>query len=77
MINKIIIKIIEVYQRTLSPDYGWFRGNYPGGYCKYNPTCSEYCKHSIIKYGVLKGLVKGAYRLLRCNPWSKGGHDPA
>jgi len=77
MIKKLIVKIIELYQRTLSPDYGWFRALHPAGYCKYSPSCSEYCRQSVIKHGTFKGLAKGAYRLLRCNPWSKGGNDPA
>lgn len=74
--KKIIVKIIELYQRTLSPDYGWFKVWFPGGYCKYTPTCSEYCKHSVVKYGALLGLARGLWRILRCNPWSKGGEDP-
>lgn len=74
--KKIIIKLIELYQRTLSPDTGWMRAKFPGGYCKYTPSCSEFCKHSIQKHGVLKGIVSGVWRVLRCNPWSKGGYDP-
>lgn len=74
MLKRLIVKMIELYQRTLSPDYGWFRR--PGGYCKFTPTCSEYCKQTIEKHGVSKGIVLGTYRVLRCNPWSKGGHDP-
>jgi len=75
MISKLFVRIIELYQKTLSPDHGFLRHRYPAGYCKYTPTCSEYCKQSILKYGVLKGGVKGAWRVLRCNPWSKGGVD--
>jgi putative membrane protein insertion efficiency factor len=71
--KKVIIKIIEIYQKTLSPDHGWFRR---GGFCKYQPSCSEYCKGAVEKYGVLKGLAKAGWRLLRCNPWSSGGSDP-
>ena len=71
-----LIKIIEFYQRTLSPDTGWLKLRYPGGYCKYAPSCSEYCKHSIQKYGITKGILRGAWRIARCNPWSKGGIDP-
>lgn len=74
---KILVKIIEIYQRTLSPDTGWFKARFPGGYCKYSPNCSEYCKQSIEKHGVVRGIVKGVWRVLRCNPWSKGGYDPA
>ena len=44
--------------------------------CKYHPTCSEYAVQAISTYGVLRGLVLAAWRLLRCNPWSHGGMDP-
>lgn len=74
--RKVLIGIIEIYQRTLSPDTGWFKAFYPGGYCKYTPNCSQYCKESLHKHGVLKGTRAGVWRILRCNPWSKGGHDP-
>ena len=75
--NKVLIKIIEFYQRTLSPDTGWFKSFYPGGYCKYTPNCSEYCKQSVHKHGAIKGVGLGLWRILRCNPWSNGGEDPA
>ncbi|MEI8143339.1 MAG: membrane protein insertion efficiency factor YidD [Candidatus Berkelbacteria bacterium] len=74
--TKILVYIIELYQRYLSPDTGWTRIFFRGGYCKYTPSCSEYSKHAIIKYGPLRGTVMGFWRILRCNPWSKGGHDP-
>jgi putative membrane protein insertion efficiency factor len=77
MIKRIFVKIIELYQKTISPDHGFLKFRYPAGYCKYQPTCSEYCKLSIIKHGVIKGSIKGAWRIIRCNPWSKGGIDPA
>jgi len=76
MIKKFLVRLIEIYQATLSPDHGWLRVYHPGGYCKYTPTCSEYMKQSIEIKGVVVGLAKGFYRLLRCNPWSKGGFDP-
>jgi len=44
--------------------------------CKYHPTCSEYAVESIRTYGVLRGLVLAAWRIVRCNPWSHGGYDP-
>jgi len=74
--KRALIKIIELYQKTLSPDTGWFRGMYPAGYCKYSPTCSEYGKQAIEKYGVIRGILLGTWRILRCNPWSRGGEDP-
>ncbi|OQA04986.1 MAG: putative membrane protein insertion efficiency factor [bacterium ADurb.Bin400] len=76
IVRTILIKLIELYQRTLSPDTGWFRAKYPGGYCKFTPHCSEYGKQAIIKYGAVWGGVKAIWRVMRCNPWSKGGEDP-
>jgi putative membrane protein insertion efficiency factor len=76
MLKKFVINIIVFYQKTLSPDHGFVRSLYPGGYCKYEPSCSEYCRQSVEKYGVAKGSAKGIWRIIRCNPWSKGGSDP-
>lgn len=72
----IILKLIKIYQKTLSFDYGWFKSLYPYGYCRYYPTCSEYSYQAINKYGIIKGGILSFWRLLRCNPWSKGGDDP-
>ena len=44
--------------------------------CRYWPSCSQYTLQAVQKYGVLKGGLMGAWRVLRCNPWSKGGIDP-
>jgi len=44
--------------------------------CRYQPTCSTYFMESIDEYGALKGAYLGTKRILRCNPWSKGGYDP-
>jgi uncharacterized protein len=45
--------------------------------CKYHPTCSQYAAAAIAKHGPLKGSLKAAWRVLRCNPWSRGGVDYA
>lgn len=44
--------------------------------CKYHPSCSQYAIDALTEYGVLRGLVLAAWRLLRCNPMSYGGYDP-
>ena len=72
----VILKMIRIYQKTLSFDHGVFKALFPGGYCKFRPSCSEYTYRAIEKYGLIKGGIKGAWRILRCNPWSKGGDDP-
>lgn len=74
--KKIFLKIIRLYQATLSPDTGWFKIYYPNGFCRFHPHCSEYGYQAIDKYGVIKGGAKTAWRVVRCNPLSSGGHDP-
>lgn len=69
--KKILIKIIEWYQRNIS---AWL--DYKNIKCKFYPTCSEYTKQAIEKYGAFKGTCLGIARILRCNPFSKGGYDP-
>jgi putative membrane protein insertion efficiency factor len=59
---------IVIYQRFVSPAIP--------RRCKYEPTCSRYAVDAIREYGILRGAVLAAWRLLRCNPWSYGGYDP-
>ena len=66
--RKIIIFLIEKYQKYISPILG--------NNCKYYPTCSEYAKQAIEKYGAFKGSFYGIKRILKCNPFSKGGYHP-
>ena len=72
MINKILkniaISLINLYKYLISPLLG--------NNCRYLPTCSEYTKESIIKYGVVKGFWLGLKRITKCHPWGKGGYDP-
>jgi putative membrane protein insertion efficiency factor len=44
--------------------------------CRFEPSCSEYFIQAVRKYGPIVGAARGAWRVCRCNPWSKGGHDP-
>jgi len=74
--KKTILKIIKIYQKTLSPDSGIFYYYKATKTCKYHPTCSEYGYQAVEKYGVIKGILKGIIRILKCNPFSKGGYDP-
>jgi putative membrane protein insertion efficiency factor len=64
----VVLAPIVVYRRILSPALPQR--------CKYEPTCSRYAVDAIREYGILRGLVLGVWRLLRCNPWSHGGYDP-
>ena len=74
--KRMVISLIKFYQKTLSPDHGFLKGAFPYGYCKFNPTCSEYGVQAIEKYGLIKGGFLTTWRILRCNPWNKGGEDP-
>ena len=69
--KKIIIKLINRYQKNISL---WLESK--NIRCKYYPTCSEYTKQAIEKYGAFKGIILGGIRILKCNPLSKGGYDP-
>ncbi len=71
-----MVGLISVYQKILSPDHSfWAKTLYPYGYCKFEPTCSDYMKIALQKYGLIRGSIKGAWRILRCNPWTEGGED--
>jgi putative membrane protein insertion efficiency factor len=67
--KKILIFVIQLYRKYLSP-----LKRRPS--CIYTPTCSEYAVEAIEKYGVIKGGLLAAWRILRCNPFAKGGYDP-
>lgn len=75
--RNFVMLLIRLYQKTLSPDHGWFKFVHPHGYCRFYPTCSEYGYQVIKKRGLAIGILKIIWRILRCNPWSKGGIDLA
>ncbi|MEK7532396.1 MAG: membrane protein insertion efficiency factor YidD [Patescibacteria group bacterium] len=75
MLKRVALWLIRLYQKTFSPDHGWFRARFPYGYCKFYPSCSEYTYQAIDKFGFFKGIFKGSWRIARCNPWSRGGMD--
>lgn len=74
--KKIIILIIKIYQKTLSLDHGPLKSLHPQGFCRFYPSCSDYGIQAFQKYGVIKGGFLTICRILRCNPWNKGGNDP-
>jgi uncharacterized protein len=63
-----LITAIRIYQRTLS------RVLPPS--CRFHPSCSAYMIQAVERYGVLRGMAMGVWRICRCNPFSKGGYDP-
>ena len=73
--KNVILFLIKLYQKTISPDHGWNKSLFPNGYCRFYPTCSEYGYETIKKNGLVIGVFKSAWRVLRCNPWTKGGVD--
>lgn len=66
--KKFVISAIWFYQREISP--------LSPPRCRYIPTCSEYALEAVEKYGAVKGSWLAAKRILRCNPFHKGGYDP-
>ncbi|MBT3539045.1 membrane protein insertion efficiency factor YidD [Candidatus Parcubacteria bacterium] len=70
-----VLLLIKLYQKTLSPDHGWFKSRFPYGYCRFHPTCSVYGHDVIKKKGLLVGVPRALWRIVRCNPWNKGGED--
>lgn len=69
--------LIVGYQYTLSFDHSPLLSKFSRHQiCRFHPTCSEYGYEAIGKYGLFKGGLMTTKRLLRCNPWSLGGHDP-
>jgi putative membrane protein insertion efficiency factor len=67
LLSDFLIKLINLYRRFISP--------LKRPCCRFYPTCSEYAILAIRKYGALKGSFKAIWRILRCNPFSKGGID--
>lgn len=65
--RKMLVSLIRFYQLCISPRLG--------KHCKYYPTCSEYTRQAVDKYGIIKGSLLGIIRILKCNPFSKGGVD--
>ena len=63
-----ILLLIKIYQTILSPILP--------STCRYSPTCSEYTKQSLIKFGLIKGGLISIKRIIKCNPWGGNGYDP-
>ncbi|MBQ8200471.1 MAG: membrane protein insertion efficiency factor YidD [Clostridia bacterium] len=68
-LSSAMLKGVDFYRTCISPNKG-------GPCCRYVPTCSQYARTAIERYGASKGARLAAWRLMRCNPWSEGGYDP-
>jgi hypothetical protein len=66
--SSILIGLVRLYQIVLSPLIG--------RNCRFHPSCSHYFIQAVQKYGPLKGSLRGAWRICRCNPFNPGGEDP-
>jgi len=75
----LLLKIINFYQRFLSKPIRYFLENFgfvKNNTCVFYPSCSEYSKQAIKKYGILKGSYLSFSRIIRCHPWQKNHFDP-
>ncbi|MBQ4067338.1 MAG: membrane protein insertion efficiency factor YidD [Clostridia bacterium] len=68
MLKRIVLWPVRMYRRYISPLFP--------PCCRFTPTCSQYCLDAVEEWGVIRGLAMTVWRIMRCNPWSKGGHDP-
>jgi len=69
MLSRPFVFLIRLYQKYLSPLKG-------APTCRFTPTCSEYAVQAFTEWGVIVGFALSLWRLIRCNPYSKGGYDP-
>lgn len=66
--SAVAIGLVRLYQRGISPLLG--------KNCRFQPTCSHYMIEAINKYGLIVGISKGLWRIMRCHPFNRGGYDP-
>ena len=66
--KRLLIRLVRFYQKGISP--------LKPPCCKYIPTCSQYAVEALERFGALKGTALAVWRILRCNPLSRGGYDP-
>lgn len=64
----LVLDFLRLYQTFVSP--------FLPSACRFEPTCSEYMKHAVEKYGAFRGTWMGVKRILRCQPFCQGGYDP-
>jgi len=66
--RRVLVALVDLYRRFVSPLLPPM--------CRFQPTCSQYAREALLTHGALKGLLLAAWRILRCNPFGKGGYDP-
>lgn len=67
-VRSVLLALIWLYQRLLSPLFA--------GSCRFEPSCSEYARQAVILHGSARGSLLALWRILRCQPLCRGGHDP-
>lgn len=70
----LLLALLFLYRNLLRPALSFIVG--PGGFCRYTPTCSQYCAEAIERHGPWRGLRLGVTRVCRCHPWGGQGYDP-
>jgi putative membrane protein insertion efficiency factor len=68
LLREVFLLPLHLYRRVISPLIR--------PHCRYSPSCSQYALDAVREYGVIRGAVLAAWRVMRCNPWSHGGVDP-
>jgi uncharacterized protein len=74
VISRLLILLVRVGRLALTPFVAMT--SITPRVCKYEPTCSHYAEQAIRVHGPMRGMLMAGWRLLRCNPWSRGGYDP-
>jgi putative membrane protein insertion efficiency factor len=72
----LLIGLVRLYQIFLSPLLVHIFGPLLGHGCRFYPSCSVYFIEAVRKYGAIRGVLRGIWRICRCNPWNPGGFDP-
>jgi putative membrane protein insertion efficiency factor len=76
MLVRIVVAVLRLYQRTLSPLLGWLLGAPSGRICRFEPSCSRYAVAALEAHGLLRGGLLSIVRLCKCHPFHPGGYDP-
>jgi len=67
-VRRLLVAVVDLYRRFLSPLLPPL--------CRFEPSCSAYAREALLRHGALKGTLLALWRILRCNPFGRGGHDP-
>ena len=76
LVSAVVIVVIVLYQKTISPDHGILRYVYRTHHCRFFPSCSDYAIQSLRQYGLMRGIMLSVKRIVRCNPFCVSGYDP-